>query len=180
MINITLAYLRGFMVKFKLLNWNGYEIRLLHDKDNIRRMINLIPYFWDDEIHFTLALRQQSNMKYSEDVWEYKWRLLDLDGNRIKDKKETINITKAKFMRRVFGGYWTAGKRRAIVLGNLSPNKNYILKVLFTNGMGESIDETMATFSIKDRTDIYMQIFLILFSIFAALFFSVVLKGCGL
>ncbi len=168
------------MAKFKLLKWNDYEIRLLHDKSNIRRMINLIPYFWDDEVHFTLALRQKRDVKYPEDIWVYKWRLLDLDGNIIKDKRETINIINTQWMRRMFGDYWTSGKKRAIVLGNLSPHKNYILKVTFTNGMGESIDETMATFSIKDRGDFYSQIFLIIFSIVAALTFSALARGCGL
>ncbi len=180
MINIVLACLWGYMTKFKTLHWNDYEIRLLHHKDGVRRVINLIPYFWDDEVHYTLAIRQLKNAKRPQDVWEYKWRLLDLDGNRIKDGRDIIDIIPTKWMRRYFGGYWTSGKSRAIVLGNLSPNRYYILKINFTNEMGESIEQIMATFSTKDRADFYMQIFLILFSIFAALFFSVWLKGCGL
>ena len=168
------------MTKFRLLKWSGYEIKLLHDKDNIRRLINMIPYFWDDEVHYTLVMRPQRNTKYHEDVWNIKWRLLDLDGNRLKEGKDTLNITNIKWMRRYFGGYWKSGKRRAIVLGNLNPHKNYILKIIFTNGMGESVDETMATFSIKDRGDFYAQIFLIIFSIVAALIFSALGRGCGL
>lgn len=181
MINIALAYLGGYMTKFKTLRWNGYVVSLLHHKNNIRRMFSLIPYFWDDEVHYTLAIRQPKSAERSHDVWEYKWRLLDLDGNRIKEGRDKIDITSAKGMRKyLVMDYWTLGKSRAIVLGNLSPNKHYILKVKFTNEMGESIDEVMATFSTKDRADFYMQIFLILFSIVAALCFSVLLRGCGL
>ena len=56
MINIILAYVGSLMTKFKTLHWNGYEIRLFHYKNNIRRLINLIPYFWDDEVFYTLAV----------------------------------------------------------------------------------------------------------------------------
>ncbi|MDP2919399.1 MAG: hypothetical protein Q8O43_04180 [Dehalococcoidia bacterium] len=180
MISFALAYVRGLMVKFKPLKWNDYLICLLHDKDNIRRTIGLIPYFWDDDIHFTLALRPIRNVEHHDDIWSIKWRLLDLDGNRLKEGKDTVNITNAKWMRRYFGGPWTSGKRRAIVLGNLSPNRNYILKVVLTNGIGNSVEEAMATFSTKDRGDFYSQIFLILFSIVAALIFSALAKWCGL
>ena len=38
----------------------------------------------------------------------------------------------------------------------------------------------MATFTTKDRDEAYMQIFLIVFSIVAALFFSALFRGCGL
>jgi len=167
------------MTKFKLLKWNGYEISLLHDKDNIRRHINMIPCFWDDDVHYTFAVRETKNVKYHEDVWDIKWRLLDLDGECLKEDRDTVNISKAKWMRRYFGGYWTSGKRRAIVLGNLRPHKNYIVEVTITNKMGESIGEKMATFSIGDRSEFYSQIFLIIFSVVVALIFSALARGCG-
>lgn len=180
MINIILAYVRGFMTKFKTLYWNGYEIRLLHYKNNIRSMINLIPYFWDDEVFYTLVIRPSKKVRHINDIWKYQWRLIDLEGNLIKHGTDEVDVINTKWMRRYFK-YWTSGKTRAIVLGNLSPNRNYILNVRFINGNGESSEETvMATLSTKDRADFYMQIFLIIFSIVAALFFATWSRGCGL
>ena len=167
------------MAKFNTLHWNDYDIRLLHPKGNIRKILNLIPYFWDDEVNFTLAVRQPRNIRSLPDLWEYQWSLFDLDGKLINEGAKKISIIRTKWLRRYLVDYWTSGKDRAIVLGNLSPYKYYMLKVQFTNEKGESIDGQMATFSIKDRTDFYTQIFLILFSIVAALFFALLLKGCG-
>lgn len=177
-----LAFLRGYIV-FKNIKWNGFEITLLHNKESFKNIIGLIPYFWDDDVNFTLVVRAITrDAKLTAEDWNFKWRLLDLDGNRIKEGNDNVlTITQTKWMRRIRrGGYWTSGKSRAIVLGNLNSNKNYVLKLKITNGSNESIDETVATFSIKDKTDYYMQIFLILFSIFMTLFFSFLAKGCGL
>ncbi len=180
MINIILAYFGGLMTNFKTLEWSSYKIRLFHDKDNIRSLIGIIPYFWDDNVHYTLALRPIGKTRVQEEVWTYEWSLSDLDGIYIKGHRDNLVIKKTSLMRKLFGGYWKYGKRRAVVLGNLSPNKNYILKVKFDNGMSSSVVDTIATFSTKDRTGFYMQIFLILFSIVAALFFAMWSKGCGL
>ena len=180
MIKIILAYIGSFMTKFNKLYWNGYEIRLLHPKENIRRLINWIPYFWDDEIAYTLVIGVPKKTGQIDDVWIYKWRLLDLEGNRLNQGTNTIDVTNTKWMRRYFG-HWTSGKQQAVILGNLSPNKNYIVKMEITNGNGEkSGDTTMATFSTKDRSGFYMQIFLIIFSIVTALYFSMATKGCGI
>ena len=58
----------GYMTKFKLIHWDGHEIKLFHHKENIRSTINLIPYFWDDEVFYTLAVRSSGKAKHSDDI----------------------------------------------------------------------------------------------------------------
>jgi len=38
----------------------------------------------------------------------------------------------------------------------------------------------MASFTIEDRTSYHLQLFLILFTIFATLFFVALFRGCGM
>ena len=170
------------MPKFRTHNWNGYNIRLFHNKENIRSILSTIPFFWDSEVVFDLGigLPQGRKEKGIEDTWTYKWELCDLDDKLIKHDQNTVIVSKLGF-RRYLRGYWPWGKDRAVVPGLLPPNRHYQLYMIFTGLYNGKSDRLLfATFTTKDRDEVYMQLFIALIVIIAGIFIGVISKGCSL
>jgi len=174
----------GGKVKFYTRKWNGYEIRLLHDREDLRSTIApLVPYFWDSEVAFELGVKTPKKFGNPTDNWRFRWELKDLDGqlvksgNAAKQGDGNILISSQGFRRKLV--YWNSGKRRAVVLGNLHPHKEYMLYMKFANDFAESENYLMASLSVDDRSTWQMQMFmgmvLVLFTIFMMLF----VRGCG-
>ncbi|MDD4875855.1 MAG: hypothetical protein PHQ86_01805 [Dehalococcoidales bacterium] len=177
----------GRRMKLYTRKWNKYSIKLFHDRDDLRSFPGMgwIPYFWDSDITFEIGILIPDNLKNVKDVWRYHWELRDLDGNIISKGNENkqgngeIEVTNSGFRKKL--ALWNSGKRRAMALGNLHPHKEYMLYVNFTSGdYTKSETYLMASFEIEDRGSYQMQIFLILFTIFMTLFFSILARGCGI
>ena len=148
------------MPHLKTLSWSDYEISLKTPQNDKRSLlcINILPYFWDSEIRFSLKVIPR--IKTHDDVLTYVWELKDLDNIVIKkgqDIIELLHMTRLKdFVR----------KELAISLGYLHPNKHYNLFVTFTNNLGlQSAPLLMASFTVKDRDEYYMQLFILLLAI---------------
>lgn len=173
----------GIMPKFRTHNWNGYNIRLFHNEQSIRSFLSVIPFFWDSEVVFDLGigLPQGRKEKAIEDTWIYKWELCDLGDTLIKYAgQNTVKVSKLGF-RRYLTLYWPWGKNRAVVLGLLPPNKHYQLYMTFTGLYSGKSDRLLfATFTTKDRDEVYMQLFIALIVVIAGIFIGVISKGCSL
>ena len=183
MSNAILALWESVVARFYTRYWNNNELKLSHSVRNSRRIfpLQIIPLFWDSEIVFELNIRNKGKQVIG-DTWTYHWELCSVyePDKIIKSDKRTVTIPDkgiAKFIRN-WGSWLGIGH---IPLGYLIPNRNYSLYVNVTNKLGSKSDKLLvASFTIKDRDEVYMQIFLIIFSIVATLIFSALAKGCGL
>ncbi len=164
--------LGGCMPSTKSLKWAGYKISVLPTDSDIRSYVKLLPYFWDTEVTCDIEL-QVLNKNIHDAVWDYQWELADLDNNILKKDKATLSIKGKDIKRRRSGK-----KKRAIYLGNLHPNKQYRLFIIFTNEYGERSARHLAyTFTIKDRDEYYMQLLILIIAIIFAFFFALIERG---
>lgn len=179
MCSAILASIGDFMPKFHPIKYAGKLFKLAHPQRDIRNTIPMVPYFWDSEVSFDLLVNISSGERRIDEFWDYEQELCDLDDKPLRPAvKEKIHICNIGIRRKL--RYWSSGKLLAIKLGYLLPNKHYRLYITLTNSVDGRRKYLAATFTIKDRDEYYMQIFLILFSIAMALFFSFLAKGCGL
>ena len=178
MNKILPAVLRKPM-KFHSKTWDKYQIKIDHNADNIRRLplCGWIPYFWDTEAVFDMGIGASAATKGDGELWRYTWELRDLDNNVVKQDSGEIR-TAFKGIRGKLA-YWNYTKR-AIVLGNLRPHREYLLYVKFITDIKQSDELLLASFTIEDRGQRQMEAFFIIFSIFVALLFTALAKGCGL
>ena len=165
--------------------WEGHNIQVLPVTKDVRifflpRLV-LLPYFWDTEICFDLTTSLVKGSTDTDEMWDYDWELCDLDDKIVKKSTGTINI-----LNKPVGKYWgltshsTTHKDRAISLPLLHPHKEYILYITLSNSKGHSEREKYATFTVKDRDEVYMQLFIALVVIFMGILIGVTSKGCGL
>ena len=172
-------------VKFYKNKWGDFLIEAGHSSGDVRYfpIFWWLPYFWDSEIAFDLGIKIPENIKAFSETWSYQWELRNLDGDVVKKGDKlvggygTINVTNKGFFRK-FIRAWTCGKARAFVLSELHPHREYILYASFAGYTGQSDMLRIASFNVDDRTSYHFQLFLILFSIIASLFFAGLFKGC--
>jgi len=172
-------------MKFFTRTFDGHEVRLFHDANNLRvyPIISWIPYFWDSDIALDMAIKIPRFGKYG-DSWNYHWELRDLDnkmiyqGNFPKEGDDIVTVTNKGFRRKLV--YWNSGKKRAIVLGNVHPHREYMLYIKFKTATIESDNMLMACFSVDDRDTWQMQAFLGMFLVIFTIFMTIFFKGCEL
>lgn len=174
MNNVILAYIGGFMSKFHQMKYTNCIFKLAHYRKDIRDMIPVIPYFWDSEVTFDLLVNITKGERNLDEYWDYEWQLCDLDDGLLKpvvrNQVHVCNIGLRRKLRK-----WSSGRLGAVKLGYLSPNKHYRLYIKLTSPLGEQNKYLGATFTIKDRDELYMQIFILII----ALGFSFVLWMFG-
>ncbi len=185
MLRLIRACIGGRM-KFNTVKWNNYELKLFPYKKDLRSIpfFSWIPFFWDSDVAFDLGIRTPKTFSRINEDCNYHWELRDLDGhvvtrdNRPIQGDDVVLITNNGFRRKFID--WNSGKVRAVVLGNLHPHREYILCMKFRTSISESNTYQMASLTIDDRSTWQMQMFLILFSIVASLFFAGLFKSCGM
>jgi len=156
--------------------WNGFIVKVTTPERDLIRSIDifhLLPYFWDTEISLDLLIQPpKSKLKIEED-WEYRWELCDLDDEIIKQNKGSININPKEVKK----NYW-ARKERAILLGRLKPNQQYILKLYLSSGeYGRSDSLQVAAYTVKDRDEYNIQLLILIFGIGFAFILWVLSRG---
>jgi len=178
-MNILTAFV-GSKVKFNRRKWDNFQIKLEHSAENVRCLpcLGWIPYFWDTEIVFDMGISIPKEIKDIDEKWDYTWELRDLGENLLKNGKGEIVITKKGIRRKL--QYWNTYKKRAIVLGNLHPHKEYLLYVKYSAQNKQSENLCLATLTVEDRTRIQFDIFIILFTVIMTLIMTALAKGCGL
>ena len=109
-----------------------------------------------------------------DENWDYEWQLCDSEDNLLKPVvKDNVHVCNIGFRRKL--RYWSSGKNGAIKLGYLSPNRHYRLCIILRNPYGGKEKYLAATFTIKDRDELYMQLLILII----ALGFSFVLWFLG-
>jgi hypothetical protein len=162
-------WLRGVrMAKFWKLKNDKYRVRIQSSEGDILRILPIVPYFWDTFIYFDILIELKNN-KIAEKckTVNYEWELYDLDEQIIKKGNGIYNT---KYLR----------QNKAIKLGFLKPPQHYVLYIKIKDDFQEWEFNPIVSLTIKDRDEYLMQIGLILFTIIATLFFSVMAKGVGI
>jgi hypothetical protein len=151
--------------------WNGYKIRIFPYEYDIFRTIlgSIVPYFWDSDIKLDMAIDPPKNYNKKTDILiQYKWELRDADDKVVKSGQDNYE-TKRAYRR----------KHHSIKIGFLKPQQCYRLFLCFAdykNSFSEPISKTSLT--IKDRDEMYMQIFIALIAVVLAIVIGFVAKGC--
>jgi len=158
--------LKGVGMKFNSKVWGGYELRVSPSEFDLLRVLSLlpspismftVPYFWDTDINLELLVKPtKDNKRASHRPWRYKWRLCDLDGNILNNKQGDGEYDlKAPMVKRDKGG------RSTLRLGYLKPYQHYDLRISFTDNEGQTSPQlSMATFTVKDRDEFQMLLFM--------------------
>jgi hypothetical protein len=159
----------GFMARMYDMQCMGHTFRL--SQHDCRRFIPLLPYFWDGDIVFDLIHTPPENAPEIEGEWQYHWELTDLDSSVAKKGQGEFPLShKGVTTRRLF-------QARAISLGHLIPYRHYVLKIAFTNKLGERSDTlNAATFTVKDRDDFHMEALILLMGIVIGLIVGLLVR----
>jgi hypothetical protein len=164
------------MPTYKKIRWNNYVVRIFpEERDTLRTIFflipSIVPYFWDTDINLDMTIDPPKNIQPIERrPLEYKWELCDLDNNVIRSGKDSYE----------FQSFLKSRKRRAIKIGFLKPQQGYRLNIILTDIYGTSSDPLqIASFTIKDKDEVYTQIFLSLITIFMGIVIGLLARGCS-
>ncbi len=160
------------MADFTRHDWNDWRIKIVPNGDDIRSIIGILPYFWNNEMVLDLQVWPKRKFK-SDETWSYSWELIGLDGELIKSGADKIEITKKEYRK-----HKNARKPKALMLGYLHPNKHYQILFHVKNSFGDEDVFSAGTFTIKDKDEFQMQLLIFLFGIFFALIMAMLGRGC--
>ena len=138
-----------FYGKFKV---DRYSVRIFSNET--LRVLPIVPYFWDTNINLDLIVeprKQHTGFKF--DSVKYIWELVNIDGDVIKNGEGDY-----KFSHSI--GFGQPRKVRAIKIGYLRPHQQYILNLCLEDSLGQTPYRPVASFTVKDRDELYMQTFI--------------------
>jgi len=167
--------LRLDMPTRKSVQWNGYAIHISAERRDIPRWLPfigpIVPYFWDTDINLDMVVYPPKSIeRTAETTLQYKWELHDSDDKVVRGDEDSYSL-KPSFGKR---------KLRAIRIGHLKPQQCYRLSIILTDIYGATSEPLeIATFTIKDRDELYMQMFITIFAIIMALIFGFLFRGCS-
>jgi hypothetical protein len=161
------------MPSFGKVKWEGYSIRVFETERDIYRLFPIIPYFWDTNINLDIVIDAPKKVRQATGTsLKYEWELLDLDDNVVRSGQGSYGF--------ITGSFSSARKHDAIKIGYLKPQQCYRLEITLTDIHGNtSAPLQIATFTIKDRDELYMQLFIALIAIIMALILGFVVRGCS-
>ena len=159
------------MPRYQELKWQGYTVRIAPPMGDLPRQLPLMPFFWDTDIKFDMIAEAPKDIPETTELFlKYKWELRDLDDKVIKHDQESYDF-------KALGG---RRKHDAIKVGFLKPQQCYRLSIILTDIYGTTSESLpILTLTVKDRDEVYTQIFIALIAIIMGIILGFVLKGCS-
>jgi hypothetical protein len=159
------------MPHFGKVKWRGYGIRVFESEWDVFRLFPIVPYFWDTNINLDIIVDASKETRQTLGTsLKYEWELLDLDDRVVRNGKGNYTPVAGQFMS------WR--KHNAIKIGYLKPQQCYRLEITLTDIYGStSAPLQIATFTIKDRDELYMQLFVALIGIIIGIILGFVIRG---
>jgi len=159
------------MPHFGKVKWEGYRIRVFEAEWDIFRLLPILPYFWDTNINLDIIIDASKEIRQTTGTsLKYEWELLDLDDRVVRNGQGNYAPVAGQFMS------WR--KHNAIKIGYLRPQQCYRLEITLTDSYGNtSAPLQIATFTIKDRDELYMQLFVALVGIIIGIILGFVIRG---
>ena len=163
-----------FMPTYKKIRWNEYTVRIFaEERDILRNLLSIVasivPYFWETDIKLDMTVEPPKTIEQiSGRSLQYKWELRDLDNKMIKSGQNSYEFS-------------LSGRRkhRAIEIGFLKPQQCYRLNIILTDIYGSTSEPLpIASFTIKDRDELNMQVLVALMAIVMGIILGLVLRGC--
>jgi hypothetical protein len=158
------------MPSYGAIKWNGYRVRIFAEEHDILRVLPIVPYFWDININLDMvADLPKGSQKMAEMSLGYKWELRDLDDKVVRSGQDTYE----------FKTFVNKRKHRAVKIGFLKPQQYYRLNIILIDIYGNTSEPLpIASFTIKDRDEVYTQIFLSLITISMGIVIGLLARGC--
>ena len=130
-----------------------------------------MPFFWDVDIKFDMIAESPKDAPETTELFlKYIWELRDLDDTVIRKGEDSYD----------FGSHGGRRKHNALNIGFLKPQQCYRLNLTLTDLYGSSSESLpILTFTVKDRDEVYTQIFIALIVIIMGIILGFVLKGCS-
>jgi hypothetical protein len=151
------------MPSLKTIKWNGYKIGLYFPEISIRFItLNKFPIFWDTHLTFDLIVEGTKDLRKKPVEIKYLWQLFDSDDKLVKNDIGFYKIPRPT-------SYSGLRLLKAIEIRSLKPSQSYLIKMAFSIPDSQSIYFDMATFTTKDKDEIWMQIILAFISAVVAI-----------
>jgi hypothetical protein len=162
-----------YMPRYGQVKWNGYKVRLFAEERDLFRLFPIVPFFWDSNINLDMVcdppkeIRKKTNLSLS-----YKWELYDVDDKVVKSGQDVYEF-KSNIIAAI------RRKHRAIKIGLLKPQQYYRLNITLTDIYGSTSEPLkIASFSIKDRDEVYTRILIALITIIMGIIIGFLVRGC--
>ena len=161
------------MPSYGTVKWKGYRVRVFAEERDLLRVLPIVPYFWESDINLDMVADPPKDIQRTEQLsLSYRWELHDLDG---------------KVARSGQGSYEFAAwhlpnmrKHRAIEIGFLKPHQCYRLKIILTDRYGTTSQPMqIATFTTKDKDEVYTQVMISLITIAMGIIIGFLARGCS-
>ncbi len=172
-------------MRFRTIKVGDYKVKIVPQDNDLARLFYFIgiavPYFWDSPISFDMTINPiKRNTRKPLTSWKYEWRLYELWNYDVPDGGMVKHDTgEYPFDHFILGRYQR--KFNAIKIGYLRPHMNYVLAITFKDDLNHIFDEAQpVTFTVKDRDEYQMNIFLIIFSIFMTILIGFIVKIWGI
>ena len=164
------------MPSYRKVEWNGYIVRLYPEERDVLRAVfflvpSIVPFFWDTSISLDMTITPPKNIRQIERSYvEYRWELHDLDNKVVESGRDTYE----------FQSYLKVRKHHAVRLGFLKPQQGYRLDVTLTDMYGTASNPLpSASFTVKDRDEVYTQVFISLITILMGIIIGLLVRGCS-
>jgi hypothetical protein len=161
------------MPRYGRIEWDGYRVRIFVEEHEILRSLlaPIVPYFWDSNINLDMVANPPKNIQQTTRLsLRYKWELRDLDDKVVRSGQDSYEFE--SFMRR--------RKHGAIKIGFLKPQQCYRLNIILTDIYGNTSEPLqIASFTVKDRDEVYTQVFISLITITMGIIIGLLARGCS-
>ena len=159
------------MPRYREVKWSGYKVRIFAEERDISRFFPIVPYFWDTNINFDMVVDLPKDMQQLPNMsLKYKWELRDLDDKVVRSGQGSYEPQ----------SFLDRRKHRAIMIGFLKPQQCYRLNIILTDIYGTTSEPIqIASFTIKDRDEVYTQVFISLITIIMGIIIGLLARGCS-
>lgn len=159
------------MPRYGEVTWCGYRIRIFTEERDLFRLLPIVPFFWDTSINLDMVADPPKDVPQTTEVsLKYRWELNDLDDKLVRSGQDSYE----------FKSFLSRRKHHAIRIGFLRPQQCYRLNIILTDIYGTTSEPLqIASFTVKDRDEVYTQVFISLITILMGIIIGLLARGCS-
>lgn len=141
--------------------WGDYRIKVI--PKSWLRLFPIVPFFWDTPVNLLLMVHRLR--RGATKAVTCSWRLQDLYSAELVKTGQLSCVCEQRY---------------TLPLGYLLPHRCYSLSIIITDDEHVSDLLTVASFTVKDRDELYMQVLIGVIVIIAGIGIGLFAKACSL